>query len=134
MMISSCRLQLLLVIFPETSSASLYYAHQNMSLSLTLDMPDTRNKIFSIGGGEYLSYQSIVETIMNNKNIKKRLINLPTPYLRIISVVMDQFTSKFPISIFWLDYLATNRTTALDTLPKEFGIIPARFSYQLDYL
>ena len=105
-----------------------------MSLSLTLDMPGSRNRIYSIGGGEYLSYRSIVNTIMQKKSIKKRFINVPNPYLRMMSVVLDQFTSKFPISIFWLDYLATNRTTALDNLPKEFGIIPARFSYQLDYL
>ncbi len=105
-----------------------------MCISLSLDLPVTRNKVFSIGGSEYLSYRNVVETIMNKKGIKKRLITLPTPYLRILSVILEQFTTKFPISIFWLDYLATNRTTSLDTVSKEFGIIPARFSYQLDYL
>jgi hypothetical protein len=36
--------------------------------------------------------------------------------------------------VYWLDYLAANRTCGLDTLPKVFNIIPARFSQRLDYL
>jgi len=105
-----------------------------MCMHLSLDMPETRNKVYSIGGSEYFSYRQIVELIMKKLGIKKRLVTLSTPYLRIISVIIEQFTSKFPISIFWLDYLAIDRTTALDSVPKVFGIIPARFSHQLDYL
>jgi len=38
------------------------------------------------------------------------------------------------MSIYWLDTLAIDRTTNLDVMPKEFGIIPARFKSHLDYL
>jgi len=34
----------------------------------------------------------------------------------------------------WLDYLAENRVTSLDSMPRHFGINPARFAQQLDYL
>jgi len=40
----------------------------------------------------------------------------------------------FPGSVFWLDYLAENRICALDSLPRVFGINPARFQQKIDYL
>jgi hypothetical protein len=33
-----------------------------------------------------------------------------------------------------MDYLATNRTTAMDILPRMSSLIPARMSQRLDYL
>jgi hypothetical protein len=41
---------------------------------------------------------------------------------------------NFPISSLFLDYFAVNRTTAVDSMPRYFGLMPARFSYRLDYL
>ena len=37
-------------------------------------------------------------------------------------------------SIFWMDYLAVNRTCPVDTIPRVFGLMPARFASRLDYL
>jgi NADH dehydrogenase len=42
--------------------------------------------------------------------------------------------ADFPISLFWLDYLAVDRTCPLDTLPRQFGLMPARFTHHLEYL
>jgi len=33
-----------------------------------------------------------------------------------------------------LDYLAVNRTTALDTMPRVFNLMPSRMSQRLAYL
>jgi hypothetical protein len=41
---------------------------------------------------------------------------------------------SFPASVFWLDYLSTNRTANLDTLPSRFDLLPARLSHRLGYL
>jgi hypothetical protein len=38
-----------------------------------------------------------------------------------------------PVSVYWLDYLATNRTCALDSLPR-FNLMPARLPQRLGYL
>jgi hypothetical protein len=32
------------------------------------------------------------------------------------------------MSIYWLDYLATDRICETDSMPRQFGIIPARFN------
>ena len=33
-----------------------------------------------------------------------------------------------------MDYLAVNRTCSVDTIPRVFGLMPARFTSRLDYL
>jgi len=56
------------------------------------------------------------------------------PYLRALTVLVDHLFPSLPISVYWLDYLAANRTCSLDTVPKVFNVIPARFSQRLAYL
>ena len=41
---------------------------------------------------------------------------------------------RLPVSVYWLDYMAVNRTTALDTMPRTFNLMPARISQRLGYL
>lgn len=103
-------------------------------LNLALENPRLGNEIYSIGGIESLSFRQIVEIIMEKIDVRRRLVSFPPAYLRIVSLFFEQFYPRFPISIFWLDYLASDRLCALDALPRYFGLIPARFNQQLDYL
>lgn len=103
-------------------------------LSILIDEPSFENKVISIGGGEYLTFREVLEHIMAASNRQRRLISIPPIIMRGLSVWFEQGLPWFPISVFWLDYLAADRTCALDTLPRTFGIIPARFNQTLDYL
>jgi NADH dehydrogenase len=47
---------------------------------------------------------------------------------------MESIFPGFPTTVYWLDYLAMNRTCSLDTLPRVFGILPERMSLRLAYL
>ena len=100
----------------------------------TLGNPRAVNQIISLGGGEYLTIQQVVEDIMEATGRKRLLIPLGPVYLRTLALIIEQFMGQIPISINWLDYLASNRTCSVDTLPRVFGIIPSRFSNQLGYL
>ncbi len=51
-----------------------------------------------------------------------------------MTVFLEGVVPNFPISSFWLDYFAVNRTCAIDSMPRNFGLMPARFAYRLDYL
>ncbi len=100
-----------------------------------LEDPKTRNQIFEIGGGEFLSMQQIVEITMETLGKRRMVVNIAAPYLRGITVFFESLLPGFPISIYWLDYLASNRTCAIDTLPRFFHIIPERFTpARLTYL
>jgi NADH dehydrogenase len=103
-------------------------------LTWALDEARTQNQVIEIGGPEYLSFRSIVETVMQTTGIRKRLVALKPPYLRGLTVLLDHIFPNLPLSVYWLDYLAANRTCKLDTTSHMFSLIPARFSQRISYL
>jgi uncharacterized protein YbjT (DUF2867 family) len=100
----------------------------------SLQNDETLNQVYEIGGSEFFTLQQIVETIMEVTNKRRLILPLSPITLRALTVFLEGVFPNFPISSFWLDYFAVNRTTAVDSMPRYFGLMPARFSYQLDYL
>ena len=109
---------------------------EDLIASLIVSMSDenSKNVNIEIGGGEIYTFHDIVTLILNTINLRRTLISLPPPYMRMIAVYADQYLRKFPVSLFWLDTLAEDRTTDLDILPRRFGILPARLSQQIYFL
>jgi len=99
-----------------------------------LQNPEMVNQTYEIGGGEYFTLRQVLETLMNAAHARRLLIPLPTPYMRALFVMLDNFIPNFNISTYWLDYVAVNRTCPVDNMPRIFGLMPARFGYRLDYL
>jgi NADH dehydrogenase len=99
-----------------------------------LDDPETLNKVVDIGGPEYLTIQKIVRLIMEEAGLKRTVLHLPYPYVRGLTVLLESLIPNLPTSVYWLDYMAVNRTTALDTMPRSFNLMPARMSQRLAYL
>jgi uncharacterized protein YbjT (DUF2867 family) len=99
-----------------------------------LDNPETLNRTYEVGGSEYLSLRQVVESIMDITRQRRILVNWPTQSMRALTVLMEFIYPRFPTSIFWMDYLAVNRTCPVDTIPRVFGLMPARFATRLDYL
>jgi len=104
------------------------------TLILSLEDQKTLNRIYSVGGIEILSYREIVKTIMKQVKFRRLLLPFPLGYMRTLTLWVDQLDKNFPISTFWLDTLIENRTAMVDLLPREFGVMPARFHQMLDYL
>jgi hypothetical protein len=65
---------------------------------------------------------------------RRVLVPLNPIFLRAMIVFIEGISPRFPISSFWLDYFAVNRTCAVDSMPRIFGLMPARFTYRLGYL
>jgi NADH dehydrogenase len=103
-------------------------------LAWALDDDSTSNQVIEIGGPEYLPIRQVVETVMEFTGIHRNLVSVKPPYLRALTVLLDHLFPSLPISVYWLDYLAANRTCGLDTIQKSFNLIPARFSHRLAYL
>jgi NADH dehydrogenase len=102
-------------------------------LLIALDAPTMMNQVISVGGVEAMPFRQVVQLIMAKINVNRQLSSFSPPYLRMGSLMLEQI-ARSPISFFLLDYLAADRTTNLDTLPRIFGILPARFHTKLDYL
>lgn len=103
-------------------------------IGLALDDEGMRDQVIPVGGGEFLTFQQVIETVMEHSGVKKPIVKVQNNFMRVLSVIIENMFPRFPVSLLWLDYLAMNRTCAIDTLPRMFGLIPARFGHQLDYL
>lgn len=103
-------------------------------LTWALDDPTTRNNTYEVGGPEYFTFNEILEMVMQTIGIRRRLWHIRPPYLRGLTTLLDSLFPGFPSSVYWLEYLAINRTCALDTIPRAFNLLPARMSQKLDYL
>jgi len=99
-----------------------------------LQNPDMVDQTYDIGGGEYFSLRTIIEMIMSITHRRRMIVSLPPPYMRALFVTLDTMTPGFNIPTYWLDYVAVNRTCPVENLPRTFGLMPARFSYRLNYL
>ena len=100
----------------------------------SLDNPNTRNQTYSIGGPEYLSFNEVLKTVMETLGVQRRRVHIAPPFLRAITVTLDFMFPGLPVSAYWLDYLAVNRTCGLDTTMRTFNMIPGRFGQHLDHL
>lgn len=118
----------------ETLLQPLWVEDLATCLTWALDEDLTLNQTFEIGGPEYLTFNQIVGVIMSTLRIKRRLVHVQPPYLRGFTVFLETFLPAMPVSVYWLDYLAANRTCALDTIPRIFNLMPVRFSQRLAYL
>jgi hypothetical protein len=83
---------------------------------------------------EYVPFRQALEIILETTRMNRMLIPLNLPYLRALTVVMESVMPGFPLSTFWVDYCSNNRTCAVDTIPRLFGFLPARFTYRLEHL
>jgi NADH dehydrogenase len=103
-------------------------------LTWALEDPETIDKVVDIGGPEYLTFQEIVQMVMQEAGLRRTIIHFPPPYVRGLTVFLESMIPNLPTSVYWLDYMAVNRTTALDTMPRTFNLMPARMSQRLAYL
>ncbi len=92
------------------------------------------DQTYEIGGSEYFSLRQVAVRVMEVTRQPRLLVNWPMQSMRALTILMESFFPRFPASIFWLDYLAVNRTCAVDSVPRLFGLMPARFASRLDYL
>lgn len=104
------------------------------SLQWALDMKSTENTILQVGGPEHLSFMDVLRQISTAIQ-KKRTFAVFNP-VRLANVMqyMENRVEDLPNTLFWNEYLAENRICALDSMPRTFGINPARFSQNLGYL
>jgi NADH dehydrogenase len=94
----------------------------------------TYNQMYEIGGPEYLTFNQVVQIVTDALNLRRRFVHLRQPYLRALTVFMENLLPATPVSVYWLDYLATNRASNLDAIPRFFNLMPSRLSQRLAYL
>jgi len=103
-------------------------------MAWTLQMHHTINETIEIGGPEYLSFKEICEMIARAMGIKRQFVSIKPVVLNRFTEILEIMLPNFPSTVFWLDYLAANRTTDLGNLAERFSLLPARMKHKLGYL
>ena len=104
------------------------------ALMLCMDDDTTLNQTIFTGGIETFSFRECLELVMQTIHKKKRIIPVQSSILRSIYIANEQWFPKHIPMYFWLDYMAEDRITSLDILPREFGLMPTRMTLNIDYL
>ncbi len=100
----------------------LYLAYQD---------PEFSGKTYELGGGEYLTFQNILRMIMDYTGKRRFLVPIAPAALRTRNLWLGESPRDSILSTYWIDYLASDRTCSLDSLPHQFNILPGRFSEKL---
>ena len=100
----------------------------------SMDMPDTVNQTIELGGPEHLSYREIAQTVGEAIGRRPKFLNISAVQYSYFTQIVENNMKNPPINVYWMDYLAENRTTALDSMARIFEINPARMKLKLEYL
>jgi NADH dehydrogenase len=118
----------------ETLLQPLWVEDLASALTWSMDDSSTYHRTYEIGGPELLSFRDVVTAVRDRLGLSRRMVSLPSPLLRFITVFQEYLFRGGPTTVYWLDYLAANRTTSLTTLPHQFNLLPSRFKNRLDHL
>jgi uncharacterized protein YbjT (DUF2867 family) len=103
-------------------------------MAWALDDDATRQSVYEIGGPEFIPFRQVVDSVIATIGFQRTVVSIRPPFLRAVTVILEYLLPASPVSVYWLDYLATNRTCSLDTIPRVFNLMPSRFGQRLDYL
>ena len=100
----------------------------------SMDMPDLLNRIIEVGGPEQLTYREIAQLVGETMGKNPNFLSISPVQYSFFSQMIENNMKNPPINVYWMDYLAENRTTALDSMSRIFQINPARMKVKLNYL
>jgi NADH dehydrogenase len=100
----------------------------------TLEEPSLIGVTLEIGGPELLSLREVISLVAGATGARRILMSTRPPHLRVVASIMERILADPLLTNGWLDYLAANRTTDLDSIPRTFRLQPARMETRLDFL
>ena len=104
------------------------------ALLWSMDMPETINQVIEIGGPEQLTYREIAQLVGQALGKNPKFLNISPVQYSFLTQMIENNMKNPPINVYWMDYLAENRTTALDCMSRIFEINPARMKTKLTHL
>jgi uncharacterized protein YbjT (DUF2867 family) len=91
-------------------------------------------EVLPIGGPEHLSFEQIVETVLDAVRAPRMIVPVWPPLARLSLWCMDWALPHSPFTPFWLDYLAVPSTCEANSLSRLFGLKAASLRESIGYL
>lgn len=118
----------------KTSIQPLWIGDLIAAIPLWLEDSQAENQVFSVGGPEYLTFYEVCQTIKEISGMGRFFVSMSPGLIRFFSRRYSTRKHSMFLPLYLLDYLAADRITTLDTLPRMLGIMPERFRHRLQYL
>jgi NADH dehydrogenase len=103
-------------------------------LAWALEKPAALGQTLALGGPEFLTLAQVVEQVMHTLGVGRQFVHVSPVTLRVLAVLWEYLFPASPVSVYWLDYFSSNRTAEIDSVTRQFGLLPARLSQRLDHL
>ncbi len=87
-----------------------------------------------IGGPEHLTYEPILDAVIDALGTKRIKVHLPLLLMRPAVTAMEKVMSDPPVTLGELKQLEVDNTTDLDSVERQFGFRPLPLSQGLDYI
>ena len=84
-----------------------------------------------LGGGEYVTFRQVLETICKATRRRRLLLPLPMPVARLQARLMTALLSRPPLTPATLELFGFDNTTQLDSVERSFGFKPRAFREHL---
>jgi uncharacterized protein YbjT (DUF2867 family) len=91
-------------------------------------------EVLPVGGPEHLSFQQIVETVLDAIRAPRMVFRVWPPLVRFTLSLLDWTLPHSPLSPIWMDYLAVPSTCEANSLSRLFGLRPASLRERIGYL
>jgi uncharacterized protein YbjT (DUF2867 family) len=104
------------------------------AIAWTLEDREPTGTALEIGGPEFHSVRQVMGLILPAAGLTRIILPTRQPYLRAGAALLRRLLPRPPITPFLLDYLASNRTAEIDSMPRLFGLQPSRLESHLDHL
>ena len=104
------------------------------SILWSMNSADMENKTIEIAGAEFFTYKQVIELVSETIGIRRPMVSLSLSLFRFVYVFLDSLFPNLFLSSYWVDILSYNRTCPVDAVTRNFGFLPARFAYNLEYL
>lgn len=93
----------------------------------SLESVELVDETVDIGGGEYITLNELMRTVMRVSRAKRFIFPTPPYIQRIVNGIANLVFPRWPITRQWFDLFASNRAASLSSLYHHTGVHPVRF-------
>ncbi len=105
----------------------LYVGDLMQALERSLEAIDLVDETIEIGGGEYLTFNELLRTVMRVSRAQRMVVVVPPYVQRLLNGLANAALPRWPITQQWFDLFASNRAAKLGNLYHYTGVHPVRF-------
>ena len=104
------------------------------AIVLCLERPETRGKVYELGGPAYWTYTEITREVLSALGKQRLVVPMPVPLISLVARLSELVHLPFPVASDQLRQLKLDNIGPLDGVEQGFGFVPRPMNGRLGYL